>query len=158
MRCHSFSPPRSLSSRLCDTINSEVWLARIKKRAEQGYSFAFWLKNLQTYGSYFSTKGRTALLCLHTRSCQRASKTSIVDRRIKKCRTMKTNNNISIRRDRASISSLNRIKRVLLWAVGIIGAILGLVLWVFLRPIFRGVGWVISLISALMIIYWLLTL
>ena len=96
---------------------------------------------------------------------------------------MKTNNNISnpvpmsaktklatdlpnaariadfgIRRGRASISSLNRIKRVLLWAVGIIGAILGLVLWVFLRPIFRGVGWVVSLISALMIIYWLLTL
>ena len=41
---------------------------------------------------------------------------------------------------------------------GFVGAILGLVLWVFLRPIFRGVGWVISLISALMIIYWLLTL
>lgn len=97
---------------------------------------------------------------------------------------MKTNNNISnpvpmsaktklasdlpnaariadfgIRRGRASISSLNRIKRVLIWAVvGIIGVILGLVLWVFLRPIFRGVGWVVSLISALMIIYWLLAL
>lgn len=65
---------------------------------------------------------------------------------------MKTNNNISnpvpmsaktklasdlpnaariadfgIRRGRASISSLNRVKRVLLWAVEIIGAILGLV-------------------------------
>ena len=70
---------------------------------------------------------------------------------------MKTNNNISIRRGRASISSLNRIKKVLLWVVGIIGAILGLVLWVFLRPIFRGVGWGIRLVSALMIIYWLLT-
>ena len=71
---------------------------------------------------------------------------------------MKTNNNISNRRGRASISSLNRIKRVLLWLVGIIGAILGLVLWGFIRTIFRGVGWVISLVSALMIIYWLLTL
>ena len=71
---------------------------------------------------------------------------------------MKTNNNISIRRGRASISSLNRIKRVLLWAVGIIGAILGLVLWVFLRPIFRGVGWIISLITSLLILYWLLTI
>ncbi|ROS88113.1 hypothetical protein EEL34_08605 [Muribaculaceae bacterium Isolate-039 (Harlan)] len=71
---------------------------------------------------------------------------------------MKTNNNISNRRGRASISSLNRIKRVILWLVGIIGAILGLVLWVFLRPIFRGVGWVISLATALMIIFWLLTL
>ncbi len=71
---------------------------------------------------------------------------------------MKTDNNISDRRGKASISSLNRIKRVLLWLVGIIGAILGLVLWVFLRPIFRGVGWVISLATALMIIFWLLTL
>ncbi len=71
---------------------------------------------------------------------------------------MKTNNNISNRRGRASISSLNRIKKVLLWLVGIIGAILGLVLRGFIRPIFRGVGWVISLVSALMIIYWLLTL
>jgi hypothetical protein len=33
-----------------------------------------------------------------------------------------------------------------------------LVLWVFLRPIFRGVGWVISAVSALLIIYWVLTL
>ncbi len=71
---------------------------------------------------------------------------------------MKTNNNISNRRGRASISSLNRIKRVLLWLVGAIGAILGLVLWVFLRPIFRGVGWIISLMTSLLILYWLLTI
>lgn len=71
---------------------------------------------------------------------------------------MKTNNNISNRRGRASISSLNRIKRVFLWVVGVIGAILGLVLWVFLRPIFRGVGWIISLITSLLILYWLLTI
>ena len=71
---------------------------------------------------------------------------------------MKTNNNISNRQGRASISSLNRIKRVLLWVVGIIGIILGLVLWVFLRPIFRGVGWIVSAITAIAIIYLLLTL
>ena len=71
---------------------------------------------------------------------------------------MKTNNNISNRRGRASISSLNRIKRGLLWLVGVIAAILGLALWVFLRPIFRGVGWIISLITSLLILYWLLTI
>ena len=71
---------------------------------------------------------------------------------------MKTNNNISIRRGKASISSLNRIKKVLLWVVGIIGAILGLVLWAFLRPIFRGVGWIVSALTAIAIIYLLLTL
>ena len=59
---------------------------------------------------------------------------------------------------KASSLRFNQIKRTILWLVAIIGAILGLVLWVFLRPIFRGVGWVISLVSALMIIYWLLTL
>ena len=69
----------------------------------------------------------------------------------------KTNNNISYIRGRASISSLTRIKRVFLWVVGITGAILGLVLWVYLRPILRGEGWVISLESALLIIFWLQT-
>ena len=71
---------------------------------------------------------------------------------------MKTNNNISVRRGKASFSSLNRIKRVLLWLMGIVGAIIGLTLWTFLRPIFRGIGWVISLITSLLIIFWLLTL
>ena len=40
----------------------------------------------------------------------------------------------------------------------IIGAIIGTLVWAFLRPIFRGVGWVISIISALAIIYWIMTL
>ena len=71
---------------------------------------------------------------------------------------MKTNNNISVRRDKASISSLNRIKRVAKWIAVLIGSIIGLVLWAFIRPIFRGVGWVISIVTALMIIYWLITL
>ena len=93
-----------------------------------------------------------------TEVVQRASKTSIVDRRIKKCRTMKTDNNISDRRGKASISSLNRIKRVARVLILIIASTIGLVLWIFIRPIFRGVGWVISIISALLIIYWILTL
>lgn len=43
--------------------------------------------------------------------------------------------------------------------IGIIaGLTVGVHLWAILKPIFRGVGWVVSLISALMIIYWLLTL
>ena len=71
---------------------------------------------------------------------------------------MKTNNNISVRRGKASISSLNRIKRVAKWIAILIGSIIGLVLWAFIKPIFRGVGWVISIVTALMIIYWLITL
>ena len=52
-------------------------------------------------------------------------------------------------------TALRRIARVV---TIIIGAVVGLVLMAILKPICRGIGWVISLISALMIIYWLLTL
>lgn len=70
---------------------------------------------------------------------------------------MKTNNNISYSRGRTSTSGFNQIKKVVKVLVIHIGSIIGLVLWVFIRPIFRGVGWVISLVSTLMIIFWLLT-
>lgn len=59
---------------------------------------------------------------------------------------------------KASSLRFNQIKRAILWLTGIIGAIIGLTLWAFLRPIFRGIGWVISIISALVIIYWITTL
>ena len=39
-----------------------------------------------------------------------------------------------------------------------IGAVFGLVVWLILRPIFRGVGWIISILTALGIIYWITTL
>lgn len=72
---------------------------------------------------------------------------------------MKTVNSISDRRDRASFSSFNRISRkVLLWAVGIIGGIVGLALWAVIRPVIRGTGWIISLLTAMAVAYWLLTL
>lgn len=72
---------------------------------------------------------------------------------------MKTVNSISDRRGKASFSSFNRISRkVLLWAVGIIGGIVGLALWAVIRPVIRGAGWIISLLTAMAVAYWLLTL
>ena len=38
----------------------------------------------------------------------------------------------------------------------ILGAIVGVVLWAILKPIFRGVGWVLSILTTLMIIYWII--
>ncbi len=70
---------------------------------------------------------------------------------------MKTNSHINSQ-GKASSLRFNQIKRTILWLAGIFGAIIGLTLWAFLRPIFRGIGWVISIISALVIIYWILTL
>ncbi len=37
-------------------------------------------------------------------------------------------------------------------------AVVGLLLWAILKPIFRGVGWIISILTALGIIYWITTL
>ncbi len=43
--------------------------------------------------------------------------------------------------------------------VGIlIATIVGIILWAILKPIFRGVGWLISILTATGIIYWILTL
>lgn len=69
---------------------------------------------------------------------------------------MKTNSHINSQ-GKASSLRFNQIKRTILRLARIIGAIIGLTLWAFLRPIFRGIGWVISIISALVIIYWIVT-
>lgn len=43
--------------------------------------------------------------------------------------------------------------------VGIaVGAVVGIILWAVLRPIFRGVGWIISILTAIRIIYLVMTL
>lgn len=43
--------------------------------------------------------------------------------------------------------------------VGIaIATIVGIILWAILKPIFRGVGWLISILTAVGIIYWIITL
>ena len=70
---------------------------------------------------------------------------------------MKTNSHIKSQSEAQSLR-FNQIKKVAKVVAIIIGAIIGLTLWAFLRPIFRGIGWVISIISALVIIYWILTL
>ena len=39
----------------------------------------------------------------------------------------------------------------------VIGAIVGLTIGWLIRKIFRGIGWIISILSALGIIYWIMT-
>ncbi len=52
-------------------------------------------------------------------------------------------------------TTLKKVAKV----VGIIlGAIVGLLIWAIVKPIFRGVGWIISILTALGIIYWIMTL
>ena len=54
-----------------------------------------------------------------------------------------------------ALTALKKISRV----VGIVlAAIVGLLLWAIVKPIIRGVGWIISIVTAVRIIFWLLTL
>ena len=49
------------------------------------------------------------------------------------------------------------LKKVAKVIVFIIGAIVGLMVWAIVQPIFRGVGWLISILTMIAIIYWLIT-
>lgn len=52
-------------------------------------------------------------------------------------------------------TALSRVFKV----VGIIlSMIIGIVLWVVVKPMVRGIGWLISIITLLAAIYWILTL
>ena len=53
-----------------------------------------------------------------------------------------------------ALTALKKITRVMMV---ILGAIVGVVLWAILKPIIRGVGWVLSILTTLMIIYWIIT-
>lgn len=51
-----------------------------------------------------------------------------------------------------------RISKAVKVVAVIIGAVIGIALWAIAKPILRGVGWLISIITAIGIIYWLMTL
>lgn len=70
---------------------------------------------------------------------------------------MKTNSHIKGQSEAQSLR-FNQIKKVAKVVAIIIGAIIETLVWAIVRPVIRGAGWVICLVSALMIIYWLFTL
>lgn len=70
---------------------------------------------------------------------------------------MKTNSHIKGQSEAQSLR-FNQIKKVAKVAAIIIGAIIGTLVWAMVRPVIRGAGWVISIVTAIMIIFWLFTL
>lgn len=70
---------------------------------------------------------------------------------------MKTNSHIKGQGEAQSLR-FNQIKRVAKVVAIIIGAIIETLVWAIVRPVIRGAGWVISFITAILIIYWLFTL
>lgn len=47
----------------------------------------------------------------------------------------------------------------LIWMVLVVlASVVGLLFWAILKPILRGAGWLISIATAILILFWLLTL
>lgn len=69
---------------------------------------------------------------------------------------MKTTSHIKSQSEAQSLR-FNQIKKVAKVVAIIIEAIIGTLVWAIARPVIRGAGWVISLITAILIIYWVLT-
>ncbi len=70
---------------------------------------------------------------------------------------MKTNSHIKSQSEAQSLR-FNQIKKVAKVVAIIIGVIIGTLVWAMVKPVIRGAGWVISIITAIMIIFWLFTL
>ncbi len=70
---------------------------------------------------------------------------------------MKTNSHIKGQSEAQSLR-FNQIKKVAKVAAIIVGVIIGTLVWAMVKPVIRGAGWVISIITAIMIIFWLFTL
>lgn len=50
-----------------------------------------------------------------------------------------------------------RISKAVKVVAVIIGAVIGIALWAIAKPILRGLGWLISILTAIGAIYWILT-
>ncbi len=88
---------------------------------------------------------------------QRASKLQTAIIRIKKYRLM-TLNDRHIKNSSFTPSPTHTALKKAAKVIGIVvGAVVGIILWAILKPIYRGIGGVISLISAVVIIFWLIT-
>lgn len=56
------------------------------------------------------------------------------------------------------IKAVAKVAKVAKVVAIIIGAIIGLLMWAVFKPIYRGVGWLISILTLFAALYWLLTL
>ncbi|WP_286438022.1 MULTISPECIES: hypothetical protein [Bacteroidales] len=65
---------------------------------------------------------------------------------------------IRSRQARQSSYLYRMITRAVKAVATIIGAVIGIALWAIARPILRGIGWLISILTAIGVIYWILTL
>ena len=123
------------------------------------------LKNLQTSlpavaQLVFFSRRRTALCSRHAvvLSSEHTSYCEIDALRLKKYRLMTQDNRHNRKSSFTPSPAHTALRRTARVVAVFIGAVFGLVVWLILRPIFRGVGWIISILTALGIIYWITTL
>lgn len=173
----AFHPGEPFQSVRTDNKWIKYKLLAITKRVAKGYSFGFGIKNLQTqngicfrrlrqilhfalvffpprseHPSFAATRlsGVKQLIqphCLWTHEVKKKAPTDM-----KATRKHKENRSKQARQS----SYLYRISKAVKVAGIAITAIVGLLLWAILKPIFRGVGWIISILTATGIIYWII--
>lgn len=102
--------------------------------------------------------------CRHTTFRRRATHTATpsLDAWLKKAPTDMTATNQHIRNlGRGKTHQTSHQYRIIKVVANVAGVIIGLlvavVMWVVVRPILRGVGWLISILTVIAIIYWVLT-
>ena len=142
-------------------------LLAITERVAKGYSFGFGIKNLQTscVGSYFLCQGPNIPL-LPPHAFQVSSNSynhTVFGRMVKKkaptdMKATGKHKDIRSRQARQSSYQYRIITRAVKAVAIIIGAVIGIALWAIARPILRGIGWLISILTAIGVIYWILTL
>ncbi len=87
---------------------------------------------------------------------------TVIGRMVKKAPTDMTATNQHIRNSgRGNTHQTSHQYRIIKAVANVVGVIIGLivavVMWVVVRPILRGVGWLISILTIIAIIYWVLT-
>ena len=136
-----------------------VWIT-----CRDGLFYCRQLKNLQTSlpavaQLVFFSRRRTALCSRHAvvLSSEHTSYCEIDALRLKKYRLM-TQDNRHNRKSSFTPSPAHTALRRLTKVVGIIlGMIIGIVLWVVVKPMIRGIGWLISILTLIAMIYFVLT-
>ena len=162
-----FHPGEPFQSVRTDNKWVRYKLLAITKRVAEGYSFGFGMKNLHSsrwsvvfliprpeHPSFATTRlsGVKQLIqphCLWTHEVKKKAPTDM-----KATRKHKDNRSRQARQS----SYLYRISKAVKAVAIIIGAVIGIALWAIAKPILRGIGWLISILSAIGAIYWLLTL
>ena len=138
---------------------SKVHSLGVDEHAGTGYSLAFVGKNLHSsrWSVVFSRQEPNIPFLP---SCLTVNERTNFKQRLyalKKYRLMTLNDRHNYKTSFTPSPAHTALKKAVKVAGIVVGLIVGSLLWAVLKPIFRGVGWIISILTAIAVIYWILT-